>query len=362
MDEQNKTDMNEKSNLNLADFTLPELVEWLSANKVADAERNAYRGRQVFKWFGLGAASFREMTNLPAEMRAELSARATTGIPSIIGEMRSARDKVVKYAMKTGDGNIVETVLLPYKQWHSVCVSSQAGCKMGCAFCASKPSGFRRNLTPGEMLGQVAAVSARGAVKIDNVVVMGVGEPFDNYDNTLKFIRLLHEHDDTNIGYRKITVSTCGILPGILRLADEGLPVGLSVSLNASNDRARDLLMPVNRRYSIDKILEGCNIYTYKTNRRVTFEYALIEGVNDAPDDARELARRIRGMLCHVNVIPVNRTGAAEFKSPPNDRVKRFAEIVGGGGVQATVRRSLGSDIAAACGQLRNSLLQDKDA
>jgi 23S rRNA (adenine2503-C2)-methyltransferase len=272
--------------------------------------------------------------------------------------------------MKTFDGNVVECVLMPYKHGFSVCVSSQAGCGMGCAFCASKPENFSRSLSPGEIFGQAAAVARHekmfgdggvdgGAAppRIGNVVVMGIGEPFANYDGTMKAIKLLNGRDSLNIGYRRITISTCGVLSGILRLADEGLPIGLSVSLHSADDKTRSALMPVNQSCSIDKLIEGCKIYTYKTKRRVTFEYALIKNVNDAPDDAKRLMRKIRGMLCHINLIPVNDTGNPAFAPPPEERVKRFADLLIKGGTQITVRRELGTEIMAACGQLRNSMI-----
>jgi len=227
---------------------------------------------------------------------------------------------------------------------------------MRCAFCATKPGTYVRGLSAGEILGQVTAIAKlRG--RVSSVVVMGVGEPFNNYENTLKFIRLLHEHRETNIGYRKVTISTCGILPGILRLAGEGLPIGLSVSLHASDDRTRSRLMPVNDAYSIDKLIEACKIYTDKTNRRVTFEYALIKDVNDAPDDAYGLLRKIRGMLCHINLIPVNVTEGSGFRPPSREHIAKFGEILKNGGTQVTARRELGTDVNAACGQLRNSKL-----
>ncbi|MDR3121714.1 MAG: 23S rRNA (adenine(2503)-C(2))-methyltransferase RlmN [Clostridiales bacterium] len=338
--------------MQLADMDRLEMNEWL-----AGIDPAAYRAAQVFRWIGRGAACFDDMTDLPRELRARLASRAAVGIPEVVGRLCSARDGTVKYVLKTADGNVVESVLMEYRHGFSVCVSSQAGCRMGCAFCASRPQGFARSLSPGEMFGQVAAVSRREKKSVGHVVVMGIGEPFDNYDGTLKFVRLLHEHEETNIGYRKVTISTSGILPGILRLSEEGLPIGLSVSLHASNDAVRERLMPVNRKYSIDKLLEGCKIYTDRTKRRVTFEYALIAGVNDAPGDARELARRLRHMLCHVNLIPVNRTEDSGFRPSPKERVRRFAELLSGGGVQTTVRRELGSDIAAACGQLRNTVV-----
>ena len=354
--------MDEIIKTRLADFTLAELDEWLRQNGLVGPAgktgKHDYRSAQIFKWLGRGAATFAEMTDIPLNLRASLSERAVTGIPQIVGEARSERDGTVKYAMRTSGGGIVESVLMSYRHGYSVCVSSQAGCRMGCTFCATKPGSFTGSLSPGEMYGQVAAIAYNAAQdRIGHVVVMGVGEPFDNYDNTLKFVRLLHEHQGTSISFRKITISTCGILSGILRLAEEGLPVGLSVSLHAPNDALRSRLMPVNRSCSIDKLLEGCKIYTYKTKRRVTFEYALIDGVNDAPDDAYELLRKIRGMLCHVNIIPVNKTensGHLGYLPSPRESVRRFVAILAEGGAQATVRRTLGTDIAAACGQLRN--------
>ena len=367
----------------LADFNLAELEEWLAGATAGTVARDAYRGRQIFRWLGLGARSFEEMTNLPLELRASLASRAATGIPEIIAETRSERDGTVKYAMKTAGSCVIESVSMSYRHGGAVCVSSQAGCRMGCAFCATKPRSFSRDLSAGEMFGQVVSIIKRqkqtgnpdggrtgnfvsgrtgnpdtSRTRIGNIVVMGIGEPFDNYTNTLKFIRLLHEHEETNIGYRKITISTCGLLEGILRLAEEGLPVGLAVSLHAANDKVRNALMPVNHSCSIDKLIEGCKIYTYKTGRRVTFEYALIKGVNDAPDDARDLLRKIRGMLCHINLIPINKTENSEFMPSPKEHIARFEAILKNGGVQISVRRELGADIMAACGQLRNSLMK----
>ena len=348
---------NDEKNVRLADFSLSELKDWLASPLISQAAPiPAYRADQIFKWIGNGANSFEEMTNLPAVLRENLRMRAVTGVPEIVKSFSSSRDETVKYISRMPDGCAVESVLMRYRHGAAACVSSQAGCRMGCVFCATKPQSFIRNLTPGEMLGQVTAMAKTGN-RIGNIVVMGVGEPFDNYDNTLKFARLLHEHEETNVGYRKVTISTCGILPGILRLAEEGLPIGLSVSLHASRDDVRSMLMPVNKRYSIDKLIEGCKIYTYKTSRRVTFEYALIKDVNDAPEDARELLRKIRGMLCHINLIPVNKTENSEFASPTAERIRSFAEIITKGGTQVTVRRELGSDIMAACGQLRNSVI-----
>ena len=359
--------------IRLADFDLAELEAWLMGGGAGEVPIDSYRSRQIFRWLGLGARTFDEMSNLPLELRASLASRSVTGIPEIIAKTRSALDATVKYAMKTADGCVIESVSMEYKHGGSVCVSSQAGCKMGCEFCATKPGNFSRDLSAGEMFGQVVSIikqnkspaaannakSESGGRRIGNIVVMGIGEPFDNYDNTLKFIRLLHDHEETKIGYRKITISTCGLPRGISRLTDEGLPIGLAVSLHAANDRVRSALMPVNRSFSIDKLIEACKIYTYKTSRRVTFEYALIKGVNDAPDDALDLLRKIRGMLCHINLIPINKTESSKFMPSPKENIARFETILKNGGVQVTVRRELGTDIMAACGQLRNSIIEN---
>ena len=342
-----------------------------------------YRAGQIFGWIGRGAASFDEMTDLPAALRAELSRGARVGVPQIVGMRRSAIDGTAKYALRAHDGNVVECALMRYRHGLSLCVSSQAGCRMGCAFCASRPSGYSRGLSAGEMLGQVTAVRRSAGEDVGHVVVMGVGEPFDNYDETLKFVRLLNAHARPGmpkaqaarrgararmdaaagaaaarpgVGARKVTISTCGVVPGILRLAGEGIQVGLSVSLHAADDALRRRLMPVARMHSIDKLLDSCKIYTDKTKRRLTFEYALFDAVNDAPADARLLARRLEGMLCHVNLIPANHVDGSRYKPSPKAAVERFAGELASRGATVTVRRELGSDIKAACGQLRNGM------
>ena len=380
--------------------SVSDLDEAEIAGLISQYGAQRYRAAQIFDWIGRGAASFGEMTDLPAELRASLARDARVGTPLICGMRRSAVDGTVKYALRAHDGNAIECALMRYRHGLTLCVSSQAGCRMGCAFCASRPSGFSRSLSAGEMLGQVAAVRRSFGEDIGHVVVMGVGEPFDNYENTMKFVRLLNTHArpgvtkprsrsgmadgrmgssladghigtrivdgrmgsgladgraKPGVGARKITISTCGIVPGILRLADEGVQVGLSVSLHAADDALRRRLMPVARKHSIDKLLEGCKIYTYNTKRRLTFEYALFDGVNDAPADAWLLARRLKGISCHVNLIPANMVEGSGFKPSPRVAVERFAGLLRSGGVLATIRRELGSDIGAACGQLRNS-------
>jgi len=337
--------------LSLADMDLGELERL-----VAGHGQPAYRAAQLFGWVGRGAPDVEAMSDVPKAYRARLAQEACTGVPEVAGVSESERDGTRKYVLLTRGGEAVESVLMRYRHGLTACVSSQAGCRMGCAFCASKPDGFLGGLTAGEMFGQVAAIARHGGEPIGNVVVMGVGEPFDNFENTMKFARLLHEHPETGIGYRRVTVSTCGLVPGIAALAESGLPIGLSVSLHAPDDATRGRLMPVNAKYSIDKLLAGCKMYIDRSKRRVTFEYALIDGVNDSPAQAAALCRLLRGMLCHVNLIAANPVEGAGFAPSGAARARAFAGALERGGVNATVRRGLGQDIRAACGQLRNRL------
>ena len=345
----------ERTNSLLADLCRAEL-EMLAL----EMGQPAYRGEQLFRWIGRGVTSFEQMTDIPSGFRAQLEAEKKIGLPKIIDIRNSQKDETVKYVLALHDGNLIESVLMKYHHGYSVCVSTQAGCRMGCRFCASKPDGFARNLSAGEMFGQICAVQVQTGKKVGHVVLMGVGEPFDNYDQCLRFIRLLHENSETSIGYRKVTISTSGIVPGILRLADEGLPIGLSVSLHAPNDQIRNRLMPVSKKYSIDKLLEGCKIYTQTGKRRITFEYAMIHEINDQPAHAVELAKRLRGMLCHVNLIPVNSVAGTEFKPSERAAIAEFEGILKKRGIEVTVRRELGSDIDAACGQLRSEMMKSQ--
>ncbi|MFZ5989073.1 MAG: 23S rRNA (adenine(2503)-C(2))-methyltransferase RlmN, partial [Bacillota bacterium] len=257
------------------------------------------------------------------------------------------------------DGNIIESVLMKYQHGFSVCISSQVGCKMGCRFCASTGAGFVRSLSAGEMLDQVLTIQNDAGNRVGNIVIMGIGEPLDNYDNMVKFLRLVNHKEGLNVGARHISVSTCGLVPKILKLSEENIPITLSISLHAPNDVIREQIMPINKRYSIDKIVEACKIYTETTNRRITFEYALIDGVNDSKDNAVELARLIRGMLCHVNLIPVNTVSSTGYRKSAREKIQKFKDILESYGIETTVRRELGSDINAACGQLRRSLMDD---
>ena len=332
----------------LPDMDIGELEEFLTG-----IGQKKYRAKQIFSWIAKGAVDFDEMTDLSLQLREELKLLACISCLNIRKKLESAIDGTVKYLFELDDGNVIESVLMEYNHGYTACVSSQVGCKMGCSFCASTISGFRRNLTAGEMLEQILAMQRDHGIKVSNVVVMGIGEPFDNYDNVIKFLRLANSHHGLNVGYRHMTVSTCGLVPGILRFADEGFQANLAISLHAPNDRIRAKLMPVGRKYRIDKIIEASKIYTEKTNRRIMFEYALIEGVNDLPENAVELAFLLKGLLCLVNLIPVNPVDETSYRQSGRKRTERFAAILKENGIETTVRRELGSDINAACGQLR---------
>lgn len=316
-----------------------------------------YRAKQVFQWLHKGVTSFEDMTNLSKQLRQILSQYFYINMPMQYDKFISKQDETTKYLLSLNDGNIIESVLMKYKHGNSVCISSQVGCRMGCKFCASTGLGFVRNLTVSEMLGQVLHIQKDSGQRISNIVVMGIGEPLENYDNLIKFIKIVNHTDGLNIGVRHISVSTCGLVPEILKLSKEGLPITLSISLHAPNDEIRSKLMPVNKIYNIDILLDTCKIYTEATKRRITFEYAMIMGINDSEDNARELALKLKGMLCHVNIIPVNEVHGTGFKKTNRKNIDKFKNILEMNGIQTTVRRELGSDIEAACGQLRKNIL-----
>lgn len=340
----------EKS-LNLLDFTLEELQDFL-----VKKGQQKFRAGQIFEWIQKGVFDIEQMSNLPAELRRVLKTELKIGNMSILRKLVSSLDGTMKYLFGIDDGNAVESVLMEYKHGLTVCISSQVGCRMGCAFCASTGAGFIRNLSAGEMLGQVMLAQADSGKRISNIVIMGVGEPLDNYDNVLKFLKIVNAKYSLNIGYRHITLSTCGLVPQMLNLAKEEIPVNLSVSLHAPNDEIRERMMPVNRKYSIDKILEACKIYTEVTRRRITFEYAIIRNVNDSKENALQLAGKLKGMLCHVNLIPVNTVEGAGFVKATRQHMEMFKDILKRYGIETTIRRELGQDINAACGQLRRSM------
>ncbi len=351
----NRTNSNGRR-INLMDLLPEELKELLEG-----MGQQKYRATQVFQWINKGVTDIDQMTNLSKALREELKSVAYLGKLKTVRKLVSKIDGTVKYLFQLPDGNVIECVLMEYRHGLSVCISSQVGCKMGCRFCASAGAGFVRNLTPGEMLDQVISAGTDAGRRIGNIVIMGIGEPLDNYDNVLKFLRLVNHPQGLNIGYRHITVSTCGLVPAILRLAKENIPITLSVSLHAPNDSIRERLMPISRKYSIDKILEACKIYTVEIKRRVTFEYAVISGVNDSMDNAWELAGKLKGMLCHVNLIPVNHIEDGEFTRSDRQTMERFKAVLEGAGIETTIRRELGQDISAACGQLRRSVITYTD-
>ncbi|HEX9060118.1 MAG TPA: 23S rRNA (adenine(2503)-C(2))-methyltransferase RlmN [Clostridia bacterium] len=338
--------------INLLDMSYEEITSLVNS-----IGREKFRAGQIYSWINKGAKGIEDMTNLSKELRQSLSEVSNIAKLEICQKLISKIDNTTKYLFRLEDGNVIESVLMYYKHGLTACISSQVGCRMGCRFCASTGPGFSRNLTAGEMLDQVLTMQSDAGGRIGNVVLMGIGEPLDNYDNVIKFLRLLNHKDGLNIGYRHISISTCGLVPQMMKLLDENMPVTLSISLHAPNDKIRKEIMPVNAKYSIDKLLGACKIYTEVSKRRITFEYALISGLNDSRENAYELAGRIKGMLCHVNLIPVNKTTDLYIKSS-RETIEMFRNILEKHGIEATVRRELGSDINAACGQLRRSMME----
>ena len=317
-----------------------------------------YRAKQVTDWLKTGVSSFDEMKNLPLKLRDFLKERFT--IPSVSIERRqvSRIDGTVKYLFRLDDGEYIESVVMRYHHGATICISTQVGCKMGCTFCATGRSGYARDLLPSEMIAQIEAAQKDLSLRISNVVLMGMGEPFDNYDHVVQFLMTVSSEHSLNIGMRHITLSTCGIVPRIYDFADLSLQCGLSVSLHAPTDALRSQTMPINRRYPIDQLIDACRYYIRKTNRRVTFEYAMIDGVNDSDAHARLLGELLGGMLCHVNLIPVNNVTGAGYQKSSLQRQHAFVRILSEKGVNATVRRTLGSDINASCGQLKRNYLK----
>jgi 23S rRNA (adenine2503-C2)-methyltransferase len=313
-----------------------------------------FRARQVYKWLQQGAVDeFEKMTDLPKAFREILSQKYYICVATIEKKLISNYDNTIKYLFRFRDGEYVESVLMEYHHGYTICVSTQVGCKMGCTFCATGKSGFSRNLTASEMISQIQSAQADAGIRISNVVLMGMGEPLDNYDNVLRFLELVASEAGMNIGMRHISLSTCGVVDKIYDLADHKLQLTLSVSLHAPNDRIRSQTMPVNRKWNMEELLKACRYYSETTHRRISFEYAMISGVNDSDACARELAGRLRGTLSHVNLIPVNEGAGAGYRKSSADRLQRFRHILEKNGLTATVRRTLGSDINASCGQLR---------
>lgn len=314
-----------------------------------------YRAGQIYRWLHSGVKSFDEMTNISKGLREKLVENYYISSAAIEKKLISDYDDTRKYLFSFNDGEKVESVLMKYHHGYTSCISTQVGCRMGCTFCATGKSGFSRNLTASEMISQLQTEQADNNIRISNVVLMGMGEPLDNYDNVLRFLRLVSSENGMNIGMRHISLSTCGIVPKIYELAELKLQLTLSVSLHAPNDEIRSRTMPVNRKYGIDELLKACRFYAKATGRRISFEYAMIDGVNDGDDHARELASRLRGMLCHVNLIPVNSVKGTGYQKSKKERIQSFISVLERNGITATVRRTLGSDINASCGQLKRS-------
>ena len=317
----------------------------------------AFRAEQVFKWiYENKVTSFDEMTNLSLDLREKLKQNYEMHNFNILKKQESS-DGTKKYLFDVLDGNAIETVLMSYHHGYSICVSSQIGCKMGCKFCASTGIKFIRNLTSGEIVEQILAVERDNNIRISNVVFMGIGEPLDNYDNVVNAIRIINNQKGINIGARHISVSTSGLVPKIYKLAEENIQCTLSISLHATTDEKRSEMMPVNNRYNIQELLQACKDYMEKTNRRISFEYALAKDNNDNLEDAKRLIKLLKGMICHVNLIPINKIENGTFIKSSNENIMKFRDYLNDHGIVATIRRELGSDIDAACGQLRRKNL-----
>lgn len=336
-------------------MTLAELTQELAA-----LGEPKFRAAQIYTWMHRGARSFDEMTNLSKALRQSLSERYTLTVPTVARRLTSAKDGTIKYLWRLTDGNCVESVLMRYRYGNTVCISSEVGCPMGCAFCASTLGGLVRRLKPSEMLDQVLFTQLDSGLPISHIVLMGIGEPLDNYDTVLRFLELVNSPEGMNIGMRHISLSTCGIVDKIDRLAEENLQLTLSVSLHAPTDELRSSIMPVNRRYPVDVLLSACRRYFEKTGRRISFEYAMIRGVNDTPQIAGILIEKLRGIAAHVNLIPLNDVPESALKPSLPETVRAFQQKLEAHGIPATVRRTLGSDINASCGQLRRNFEREK--
>ena len=339
---------------NIKDFDLEDLKQ-----ELINMGEKAFRAEQIFKWiFVEKAISFDEMTNLSLELREKLKQKFDMHNYNIL-KKQVASDGTIKYLFDVLDGNAIETVLMEYHHGHSICVSSQIGCKMGCKFCASTGIPFERSLSSGEIVEQILAVERDENIRISNVVFMGIGEPLDNYDNVVKAIRIINNQKGINIGARHISISTSGLVPRIYQLAEENIQCTLSISLHATTDEQRSKMMPVNNLYNIEKLIKACKDYIAKTNRRISFEYALAKDNNDNLEDAKRLIDLLRGMNCHVNLIPINKIEKGQFTKSTNENIIKFRDYLNDHGIVATIRRELGADIDAACGQLRRKNLKN---
>ena len=339
--------------LDLKSLTLEELIDAVTA-----LGEKPFRAKQLYQWMHEKLAdSFDEMTNLPKELRARLGETCDCVRLTLADRRISAIDGTEKYLFRLGDGNVIESVLMRYHHGNSVCISSQVGCRMGCRFCASTIGGLTRNLRPSEMLEQIYQIQKISGERVSNVVVMGTGEPLDNYENLLRFLRLLTDDGGLHISQRNVTVSTCGLVEKIRALAEEELQITLALSLHASNQEKRKQLMPVANKYELTEVLDACRYYFERTGRRITFEYSLVGGVNDSDEDADELSTLLSGLNCHVNLIPVNPIKERDFAQPNHAVVQDFKNKLEKKRINVTIRREMGRDIAGACGQLRKGFI-----
>lgn len=335
-------------------MTQEEMAAWLK-----ELGEPSFRAKQVFTWLHRGAISFEEMTDLSKSLREKLSRECVITKPEVERKQVSAQDGTIKYLWRLGDKNCIETVLMRYRHGNTVCISSQVGCRMGCAFCASTLGGKVRNLTPSEMLDQVLFTQLAAGVPISNIVLMGIGEPLDNFDTVLRFLELVNHPDGLHIGMRHISLSTCGLVDKIDKLAQRGLQLTLSVSLHAPDDETRSKIMPVNRGIGVERLMDCCRRYFQTTGRRISYEYAMIDGVNDSDQQADRLASLLKGTPGHVNLIPLNDVEESPLK--PSRRVAAFQKRLESQGVTVTVRRKLGGDIDASCGQLRRKAMREEN-
>lgn len=329
-------------------MTLPEMGEVLKGWR-----QPAFRAKQVFTWLHKGVGSYQEMTNLPQSLRQQLEETYPLYCPQVVRKQQSQKDGTIKYLWRLSDGNCVETVLMRYHYGNTVCISTEVGCAMGCAFCASTLGGLVRRLEPHEMLDQVLFTQIDSGLPVSHIVLMGIGEPLDNFGNVLRFLELVNSPDGMNISMRHISLSTCGLVPKIDKLAEHKLQLTLSVSLHAPTNEIRNTIMPVNKAYPVEALLAACRRYYEATGRRISFEYAMIQGVNDTEAAAKQLLLDLNGLPAHVNLIPLNHVEESPLKPSTRQAVQRFQQILEDGGVPATVRRTLGGDIDASCGQLR---------
>ena len=341
--------------MNLKNLTLPELAETIKA-----LGQPPFRAKQVYSWLHKGVRSYEEMTNLPKNLRDRLGENYPIQAPTVVRRQESRKDGTIKYLWQLSDGNCVETVLMRYHYGNTVCISTEVGCRMGCAFCASTLGGLVRRLEPFEMLYQVLFTQVDSGLPISHIVLMGIGEPLDNFDNVMRFLELVNSAEGMNISMRHISLSTCGLVPKIDELAKRNLQLTLSVSLHAPNDGIRDTIMPVNKLYPSQELIDACRRYYEATSRRISFEYAMIGGVNDSRENAKELIRRMKGLPCHFNLIPLNHVEESPLKPSTREAVAAFQKTLEDGGIPATVRRTLGGDIDASCGQLRRKYTKGK--